>query len=892
MLKSLFSFFFVLLSCCSWGQKQSANWYFGKNAGLNFSSASPQALTDGQLQQEEGSATISDANGNLLFYTDGTEVYNASHQLMPNGSGLLGDESSTQSAIIVPQPGSTTRYYIITTAAQGGSNGLNYSVVDVSLQGGLGDVIPTEKNIQLDDFVAEKITAVYHANLQDIWVVSHRLDNNEFISFLITASGITTTPVVSGAGSVYTSAMPNGTGALGYLKASPDGKKLASAVTYVTPGLQLFDFNNQTGQVSNPLSVNAFFNYGVEFSPDSKILYCSVFSALAGRVYQYDISSGDIATIQSTQLLIAPDIKYGGLQLAMDGKIYAAQPGYTSLAVIQNPNVAGVGCNFIEDSVSLSGMESRLGLPPFIQSFFQFNIIADNVCFGEASKLEIKSYKIPAAVHWDFGDPASGTANVSQQLTPEHEFSSPGTYTVTAIVVTSSEETVTIKEKITILKGAEAHFPGDVQLCDENGNDGFTDIDLSLYTTTILGDQSLADYTVKYYETQADAVAGIDAISITTPFFNSVNPQTIYSVVTNISTGCKAMTSFTFTVNPKPQPLVNLPQIRTCDRGFSNTVGVASFDLTENEQLLLNGETGMNVTYFETHDKAVLGTDIISNSSSFENTIGHQQTIYVRITNPVSGCYAIVSFDIVVDSLPVSVLEDAALCIDVTTGQATPVVLDTGLDAGYNFVWTKDGFPFGSTSGAITVNEPGTYMVLITNSLTGCAISDKATVVVSSGAVATAEVGIDFDDRQTITVHVTGGSGSYEYQLNDGDYQNEPYFTGNYDGEYIIRIRDKNGCQQIDLTVYALNYPRFFSPNHDGHRDYWNIRSLRDQKGVYITIFDRYGKILDVIRPQASGWDGTFKGQNLPATDYWFKFDYQAKDGNIREYKGHFSLLR
>jgi len=892
MLKLLFSFFLVLLSCCSWGQKQSANWYFGKNAGLNFSSASPQALTDGQLQQEEGSATISDANGNLLFYTDGTEVYNAAHQLMPNGSGLLGDESSTQSAIIVPQPGSATRYCIITTAAQGGSNGLNYSVVDISLQGGLGDVIPTEKNIQLDGFVAEKITAVYHANLQDVWVVSHRLDNNEFISFLITASGITTTPVVSATGSIYTSAMPTGTGALGYLKASPNGKKLASAVTYVAPGLQLFDFNNQTGQVSNPLSVNTFFNYGVEFSPDSKILYSSVFSALAGRIFQYDISSGDLATIQSTQLLIAPDIKYGGLQLAMDGKIYAAQPGYTSLAVIENPNVVGVGCSFIEDSVSLSGMESRLGLPPFIQSYFQFNIVANNVCFGEAAKLEIKSYKIPVAVQWNFGDPASGIANVSQKLTPEHEFSSPGTYTVTAIVVTVSGETVTITEKITILKGAEAHFPGNIQLCDESGNDGVTGIDLNSYTTAILGDQRAVDYTVQYYKTQADAGAGVDAIAITTPFFNSVNPQTVYSLVTNISTGCKAMTSFTLTVNPKPQLLVNLPQLHTCDIENSGIIGYSKFDLTQNEQSLLNGETGMNVTYFETHNKAELGIEIIDNPSIFKNTVANQQTIYVRVTNPVSGCYSIVSFDIVVDPLPSSILEDAALCIDVTTGQASPVVLDTGLETGYNFVWTKDGKPIGSADGAITVNEPGIYNVVITNSASGCTIIDKATVVVSSGAVATAEVGSDFDDRQTITVHVIGGSGSYEYRLNDGDYQNEPYFTGNYDGEYTIRVRDKNGCQQLELTVYALNYPRFFSPNQDGHRDYWNIRSLRDQKGIYITIFDRYGKILDVIKPQASGWDGTFKGQNLPATDYWFKFDYRAKDGNAKEFNGHFSLLR
>ena len=87
---------------------------FWKEAGLDFNSGSPVALTNGQLNTTEGCTTISDKNGNLLFYTDGSVVYDKSHQVMPNGYGLLGHYSSTQSAIIVPKPNNPNLYYIFT----------------------------------------------------------------------------------------------------------------------------------------------------------------------------------------------------------------------------------------------------------------------------------------------------------------------------------------------------------------------------------------------------------------------------------------------------------------------------------------------------------------------------------------------------------------------------------------------------------------------------------------------------------------------------------------------------------------------------------------------------------------------------------------------------------
>ena len=146
----------LILFLIIWGnlsaQNEAANWYFGENAGIQFDGSGNLlgSVNDGQLITREGCTTISDTDGNLLFYTDGRLVYDRTHQLMPNGTGLFGDSSSTQSAIIVPKPDDINIYYIFTVDTSNSLNspsnlGFNYSIVDLTLNGGLGDV--TSKNI-------------------------------------------------------------------------------------------------------------------------------------------------------------------------------------------------------------------------------------------------------------------------------------------------------------------------------------------------------------------------------------------------------------------------------------------------------------------------------------------------------------------------------------------------------------------------------------------------------------------------------------------------------------------------------------------------------------------------------------------------------------------------
>src|SRR5688572_3249894 len=163
--------FFLLLSLAVFAQKEAGNWYFGWDAGLSFNSGTPVILNGGQIHTIEGVATISSSTGCLLFYTDGVSIWNRQHQVMPNGTGLKGFISSTQSAVIVPKIGDTNRYYVFTIDDYSGQNGLHYSIVNMNLDNGLGDL--EIKNIPVISGVSEKLTAVRHCNQRDIWIITH-----------------------------------------------------------------------------------------------------------------------------------------------------------------------------------------------------------------------------------------------------------------------------------------------------------------------------------------------------------------------------------------------------------------------------------------------------------------------------------------------------------------------------------------------------------------------------------------------------------------------------------------------------------------------------------------------------------------------------------------------
>lgn len=347
------------------------------------------------MRTDEGCASISDENGNLLFYTDGKKVWNSKHVQMPNGDELFGHESSTQSAVIVRKPGSRNLYYIFTVDRQAGVFGLHYSIVDMTLDNGRGDI--TEKNVYLNYPVTEKVTAVKHQNGRDIWIISHEWRGQRFFVYLLTGSGLNMIPVISEVGSLHDGDNMN---SIGYMKASPDGKHVALAI-YWDGIFEILHFDDSTGILSQPVTFNSseyHTIYGVEFSPDASKVYFSV-SREESAIYQVDLKAGSKDDILNSIELINISwvlYNYQGMQLAPDKKIYIAKRNQKFLSAIESPNSKGAACNFVEIAFDLNGRISRAGLPTFNQSFLEVYLTIfgeKQLCEGETLELSCPFYE-------------------------------------------------------------------------------------------------------------------------------------------------------------------------------------------------------------------------------------------------------------------------------------------------------------------------------------------------------------------------------------------------------------------------------------------------------------------------------------------------------------------
>lgn len=263
MKKLLFLHFaFLIFNFFCSAQKETYNWHFGNNCFVSFVTGSPQFITGCQIYNayQEGSSSMSDGAGNVLFYTDGITVWNNNNLIMPNGTGLSGNYSSSQAALIVPKPGSTDQYYIFSLTAHIGSNELRYSIVDMTLAGGLGDL--SIKNVLVADSMTEKQIAVRHNNGIDYWLITHKRLSNEFQCYLINASGVAVNPVRSNIGLTISDFQ-----SVGCMKATRSGNNIASA--YWNGGqFEVYDFDKSTGIISSPVPLQSSlydYAYSVEF---------------------------------------------------------------------------------------------------------------------------------------------------------------------------------------------------------------------------------------------------------------------------------------------------------------------------------------------------------------------------------------------------------------------------------------------------------------------------------------------------------------------------------------------------------------------------------------------------------------------------------------------------
>jgi gliding motility-associated-like protein len=364
----------------------------------------------------------------------------------------------------------------------------------------------------------------------------------------------------------------------------------------------------------------------------------------------------------------------------------------------------------------------------------------------------------------------------------------------------------------------------------------------------------------------------------------------VYEVTPSLN-GCPGTPQrITVTVNPVPELFGSTTHRDLCS-GEPTNILVSTFNAATvfNWVVEPNGVSGASAG-----TDTGLSINIVQTLTTTGNVRGYVDYI---ITPVLTGCSGIpITVRVYVNPLPVVSLTDGTICVDAAGVPFQSYVLDSGLnDVDYDFVWTFEGNTIpGETSSTHTATQVGTYTVVATNSTTNC-VSNIASAVVTATNPATSLTVTQseyFSDNATLVVTVTGGNGTLLYQLDQGILQESNVFTGVTGGTHDITVVDTQGCTYLTQKVLVIDYPKYFTPNGDGHNDTWNITGM-DQSDAKLFIFDRYGKLLKQLSATTAseGWNGIYNNEKLPSTDYWFTLDY-TENGAQKQFKAHFSLKR
>lgn len=492
----------LFVVCClflftSTSVAQYDKWYFGDRVMIT---TDPDKARSGCLSTSEGTAVYETPiynPTNKEYYsliTDGVTVFDQQCRVIQNGSGLMGHASSTQSAAITPYPGDTSRYIIFTAGAGpyvpfGNNIGIRYSVVEFKPNPRV-----TLKNITLLDTATEKLVATVHCNKRDFWVLAHGWGDNKFYAWLVNSSGVASEPVVSAVGAVHSRARPEYT--VGQMKISPNGRKIA-VVTNNMNRVQLLDFDNSTGVVSNPIDLPAattgmyageYGEYGASFSPNNTRLYISgITGHKKVQLSQFTITGTPEQIVASEQIIFSTPFESSGgyitaLQLAavrnnhrLEGRIYCVRMNSRYLGVIMQPDLEGLACNYIHDGYDLDPFRNMMGLPNCIDAYFnigescsipraQTNGVPLVVCQGSGVNFYDASLDRPTSWKWLFpgGTPSSSTERDPTGIC----YDKPGTYDVTLIATNEyGSDTALLRNYVTVKPRPIADAGSDRTLC-------------------------------------------------------------------------------------------------------------------------------------------------------------------------------------------------------------------------------------------------------------------------------------------------------------------------------------------------------------------------------------------------------------------------------------------
>lgn len=837
-------------------QEQRANiWYFGNHAGIDFNPlpSPPVALSNSAMDAPEGTSTISDRNGKVIFYTDGDKVYDKTHAQIATGIG--GDPLSAQAALIVPVPGDETLYYIFTTQAIDGTsaNELRYSLFDIKPNGGLGAV--TQQNVLLFAKSTERITA--NGN----WLITHEYGNNTFRAYPITASGIGD-PVFSSIGSDHTFKSPQA--GEGYMKL---GARNNLAVALSNPGvsnlMELFTLVDSSGRITNYRKIDLKQPtgqvYGVEFSPGGNKVFATLKGSPApSAVYEYFLDSLEMPYLRN--ITPEPAQELGALQVGPDGQIYLAINGSNVLGTIQA----------VEDTTLISpinfsgfalagGTNSRLGLPNFTQIISNAvggpAIDVTGVCFGLPTNFTGTPTDAIDEFQWFFGDGGSDTAP-----NPVHTYAAPATYTVSMRIFNRCGLNQTLVKPVKIFPSPPAPtIPGAAALCtgsvtlDANTNNfpgysylwssGETTKLLTLNAPTLLsvtntdgnGCTSTAQTIVVENRPQLDLGPDITICEDNnTPALNALNPGATYAwtingapagnsqvhavnitnpgvfiyevTVTDPITTCTIIENKTYTVNVSPAFSLSGTNPLTC--GASN--GTISL------QLNASAPPGGPYSYFLTGPGGFNQQGIDQTAPTLVGPIGGQRagTFSGIVSDQISGCTISQAFGL---------SDPATFTADFNGTDCDPTDITAIITGGAPVAPILYRFTNGTTGQVITTNNiptatlspgAGDYVVeLHENNGTGCLLTVSKTINITpkpinfvenicvDPATVTAALAAPFDVGATYSWTgpgiVSGGATNI--------------ITVNASGTYQVTATTAAGCDVVD--THLINYDTNVTPS-------------------------------------------------------------------------------
>jgi len=429
----------------------------------------------------------------------------------------------------------------------------------------------------------------------------------------------------------------------------------------------------------------------------------------------------------------------------------------------------------------------------------------------------------------------------------------------------------------------------------------FTTFNLHDKDSQALGTANPADFIVRYFVSEENAEDNVNPLPYT--YVNTTaRLQVIWVRVENKKTGCFNIASFALQIEQAVYAFTPSPGLTEfCETDYVND-GISLVDLSVLDSEIIGIQPladDLVVDYYRWD-----GT-LINPKTSAQVFNGEVIIARVRNTNPAILCSDTVNITIRLKNAPVvQPLLDGVVCYEYRDQRRliSGHYLDTGItESGYTIVWTRDLQPLNPDVADVLeggrrlfVKRGGTYTVVVTGP-NGCTTTRTARVS-EAPSVTIDEVKItdSFGDTNAVEVMAYAGPGiMLEYKLDEGSWQDSNIFLDVTPGEHTVYVRIKGEPCEASKVITVMDYPKFFTPNNDGYNDTWNIWSLKNQPDTKIYIFDRFGKLIKQLSPAGAGWDGTFNGQPLPSTDYWFKAEYiDPKTGLSKEVTGHFSLKR